>query len=87
MNNILRDLYFGELRPHADLHPKTAAYKKNLMKIDEIANRLPALPENERETFAELLDAYDEIVGIIGEESFLQGFRLGGKITASMLSD
>lgn len=63
----------------------TRPIKKSMAKITAIEDRLPTLPESERKTLTELLDAYDEIVGIIGEASFLQGFQLGGRMTASML--
>ncbi len=87
MENILKDLYFGELRPNADFYPDDPSYQKALAKIDGIESQMKTFPENERKHLKEVIDSYDELIGIVEEASFVQGFQFGSRITAQALLD
>ena len=87
MENILKDLYFGELRPNADFCPDDPSYQKALAQIDGIESRMKTLSETENKYLKELIDSYDEVIGIIEEASFVQGFQIGSRITAQALLD
>ena len=87
MENILKDLYFGELRPNADFCPDDPSYQKALAQIDGIESQMKTFPENERKHLKEVIDSFDEVIGIVEEASFVRGFQLGSRITAQALLD
>ena len=81
MANILEDLYFGNLDPQARGY-RTGSHNfrvsKNIAELEEkLTERLQGKDKN---LFLDFCNAYGELMGESGLDSFLVGFRLGAKM-------
>lgn len=81
MANFLEELYFGNLDPQA------RGYRKdnNILKVSENINDLEekltqCLKDEEKKLFLDFCNAYGELMGDMGLDSFIVGFRLGAKM-------
>lgn len=81
MANILEDLYFGNLDPQARGY-RTGSHNfrvsKNIAELEEkLTERLQG---KDKKLFLDFCNAYGELMGESGLDSFIVGFRLGAKM-------
>ena len=81
MTNFLEELYFGNLDPQARGYRKGNHIWKVSENINELEEKLTQhLNDEEKKLFLDFCNAYGELMGDIGLDSFIVGFRLGAKI-------
>ena len=82
MANILEDLYFGNLDPQARGY-RTGSHNfrvsKNIAELEGKADRTDCRAKDKK-LFLDFCNAYGELMGESGLDSFLVGFRLGAKM-------
>ena len=86
--DTIKELYYG------NLHPYDCDIKKG-SELDQLANlmlRLEAelkekLNQKETELFNKLKDAWSELTCLNECENFINGFRLGARLTADSFQD
>ena len=81
MNNILSDLYLGELRPNERSYPSDSdvgilldSFRQNEKWLSEL------LDGKAKEHLLELVNIHDELVGTMTYDSFREGFTLGARL-------
>ena len=81
MNNILSDLYHGELRPNERYYPDDSdvgilleSFRQNEKWFSEL------LDGKAKERLLELINIHDELVGTMTYDSFREGFVLGARL-------
>ena len=80
MTNFLEELYFGNLDPQARGYRKGNHIWKVSENINELEEKLTQhLNDEEEKLFLDFCNAYGELMGDIGLDSFIVGFRLGAK--------
>ena len=83
MQNVLEDLFFGELRPNIC---DNARAKKAMKILDENEDILMKLLEGkEKKLFLEMVNAQSEVTGSSAVENFIAGFKLGARIVVEAL--
>ena len=89
MRNFLEELYFGNLDPQARGYRKNSHIFKVSENINELEEKLTQrLNDEEKKLFLDFCNAYRELMGNTGLDSFMVGFRLGAKmIFATFCSD
>ena len=81
MTNFLEELYFGNLDPQARGYRKGNHIWKVSENINELEEKLTQhLNDEEQKLVLEFCNAYGELMGDIGLDSFIVGFRLGAKM-------
>ena len=81
MANFLEDLYYGNLDPQARGYRKDNNILKVSENINELEEKLTERLQSEDKTlFLDFCNAYGELMGETGLDSFLVGFRLGAKM-------
>lgn len=81
MTNFLEELYFGNLDPQARGYRKDSNILKVSENINELEEKLTQrLNDEEKKLFLDFCNAYGELMGDTGLDSFIVGFRLGAKM-------
>ena len=81
MTNFLEELYFGNLDPQARGYRKDSHIIKVSDSINELEEKLTKrLQDEDKGLFLDFCNAYGELMGETGLDSFLVGFRLGAKM-------
>ena len=82
MRKILEDLYYSEIRPHDQEIDMDSELGKAVGRAERCEEKLAALLEGEAKALLlRLIDADSEISNTFALENFVQGFRLGMKLT------
>lgn len=86
MNNILEQLYNGEIYPSKNIVPTNPKYRPLTQKIsyerEELQTKLNAEDSERLETLDEM---YAETSSMYGYENFLCGFKLGASLMLEIL--
>lgn len=78
MANFLEELYYGNVDPQARGYRKVKV-SENINELEEkLTERLSG---EDKALFLDFCNAYGELMGESGLDSFLVGFRLGAKMT------
>lgn len=86
MENILDELWSGNICPDMDCHTNTKETKKLMQFMAEHHEKLmETLCENEREIFQKFDDCNSELADIYQREIFIYAFRLGARIMLEIL--
>lgn len=86
MLNVIEELYHGNLEPMEMSSGHAPRLKKQLSKLTAIEERLyERLSDEDRTIFNSYRDACGEFTSMSCADSFLNGFRLGGKLAVDML--
>lgn len=81
MNNILEQLYTGNIRPPDSLHMETSPYKQANKRYSECLQRFyESLSPTQRADYRRMEDALSTVWYLEKQESFSQGFHLGAAI-------
>lgn len=81
MASFLEDLYFGNLDPQARGYRKDSHIIKVSDSINELEKKLTGrLQDEDKSLFLDFCNAYGELMGDAGLDSFIVGFRLGAKM-------
>ena len=81
MSNFLEELYFGNLDPQARAYRKDSRIFKSSVNIYDLEETLTQrLNGEEKKLFLDFCNAYGELMGDTGLDSFIVGFRLGVKM-------
>lgn len=83
---ILEELWYGNINPLEDSTDGNAEVKKLLNYVGRNRDKLcEGLTEQQKADLAKYDDSVNEMYGIIEQEVFKYGFRLGAKIMLEML--
>ena len=83
---ILEDLWYGNINPLEDSTDDNAEVKKLLNLVGRNRDKLcESMTEQQKADLAKYDDSVNEMYGIIEQEVFKYGFRLGAKIMLEML--
>jgi hypothetical protein len=88
--NILRQLFDGEIYPSQDINPeKTNPRAKEIRSIisDDREYFAGILSESDNERFQNLNELHYEFCGLYGYDCYAYGFRLGIKLIFEALKD
>ena len=81
MANFLEELYYGNIDPQARGYRKGSHSFKVSKSINELEEKLTeCLSDEEKALFLDFRNAYGELMGESGLDSFLVDFRLGAKM-------
>ena len=81
MQNVLEDLFFGEIQPSIWDPGKNPRLKKAGHTVDESEEILTKLLEGkEKKLFLDFVNAQSELDGSHAVENFISGFKLGARI-------
>ena len=81
MQNVLEDLFFGEIQPNVRGDNENPRYKKAVQTLDENEEILTKLlMGKEKKLFLDLVNAQSDVNGITAVENFVSGFKLGARI-------
>ena len=81
MASFLEELYFGNLDPQARGYRKDSHIIKVSDSINELEKKLTErLQGEDKGLFLDCCNAYGELMGDAGLDSFVVGFRLGAKM-------
>ena len=81
MANFLEELYYGNVDPQARGYRKGSHTLKVSQNINELEEKLTEhLSGGDKSLFLDFCNAYGELMGESGLDSFLVGFRLGAKM-------
>lgn len=81
MTNLLEELYYGNVDPQARGYRKGSHTLKVSKSINELEEKLTErLSGEDKALFLDFCNAYGELIGDTGLDSFLVGFRLGAKM-------
>ena len=88
MNDILSDLYHGELRPNEHYYPDDSdigilldSFRQNEKWLTEM------LDGKAKEHLLELINIHDELIGTMTYDSFREGFVLGARIVMEVVGE
>lgn len=88
MNNILSDLYHGELHPNERYYPDDSdvgilldSFRQNEKWLTEM------LDGKAKEHLLELVNIHDELIGAMTYDSFREGFVLGARIIMEVIGE
>ena len=86
MNNILSDLYHGELRPNERYYPDDSDVGILLDSFQQNEKWLTEMLDGKaKERLLELINIHDELVGAMAYDSFREGFVLGARIVMEVV--
>ena len=85
----LENLYYGNINPANKYIKRGSEYFKLLnLSVRNEDKLLPTLSKEQKLIFEKYKDCITEMIGIVEKEAFIQGIKLGIKITAeSFLTD
>ena len=84
--NTIKELYYGNINPcERDVEPdsETDQLAKQVLRLDEHLRQ--SLNESEAETFGKLKDAWTELSCLNECTCFINGIKLGARLTAESL--
>ena len=88
MLNVIEEFYHGNLEPMEMSSGYAPRLKKQLSKLTAIEERLyERLTDEDKVIFNSYRDVYGEFTSMSCADSFLNGFRLGGKFAVDMLAE
>ena len=88
MNDILSDLYHGELRPNEHDYPADSDVGILLESFEQNEKWLGELLGGKaKEYLLELVNIHDELVGTMTYDSFRDGFILGARIVMEVVDN
>ena len=88
MRKTPEDLYYSGIRPHDQEIDMDSELGKAMGRAERHEEKLTALLEGEAKALLlRLIDADNEISSTLALENFVQGFRLGMKLTAEGLDE
>ena len=86
--NTLEDLYYGNLFPHKKCAKLDDEVKELLKLLNRNEEKLTAtLTESQKETFEKYKDCNREISEISEREIFLNGVRMGARISIDVVNN
>ena len=81
MTNFLEELYYGNIDPQARGYRKGSHNLKVSQSINELEEKLTErLNGEDKALFRDFCNAYGELMGESGLDSFIVGFRLGANM-------
>ena len=87
MENILRELYHGNIRPDSGIYPQDSPFVKNArIKLDCLEKLKATLDESQYEIFEKYCDAQGDIEGITRFDTFTYALRFGVLFTLEILN-
>lgn len=87
MSEVLSKLYYGKIKPCSSNEWETEEYKTHKMKFLELEKKLtPLLSTEATEIFLQYAEHSDSLARLYSENIFKEGFVLGGKIFAEVLT-
>jgi hypothetical protein len=87
MNNILEELWYGNITPFEQCLKDNKQIKELTGYISRHRDDLEAtLTDKQKEILAKLDDCYDELISISEREIFIYGLKLGAGMTAEIIS-
>lgn len=82
MKRIIQELYYGNLNPNAKQFDPASEYGRAMKRIaDNEESLLKALEGKERKAMEDFSDSFGTVVDITACECFIDGFRLGARLT------
>lgn len=88
MNNILSDLYHGELRPNERYYPDNSDVGILLDSFQQNEKWLAEMLDGKaKEHLLELINIHDELIGAMTYDSFREGFILGARIIMEVVGE
>ena len=85
---ILEELWYGNINPLEDSTDGNTEVKKLLNHVGRNRDKLcEGLTEQQKADLAKYDDSVNEMYGIIEQEVFKYGFRLGGRIMMEITKD
>lgn len=88
MNDIITELYYGNIRPVEQTGKLTPEASAILKRVHENENKLEAkLNDQEKELLHTIQSARLDVATIIEEKRFREAFILGARLMAEMLTD
>ena len=87
MDNIINELYYGNIRPAEQMGGLTAEAAAIMKRVHENEDKLEAsLDEQEKKLFRTIQDDRLEVASIIEEKRFREAFTLGARLMAEILT-
>lgn len=81
MENILEQLYKGELYPYSKFQTTIEEFKENREKaFASYSVFLEKLPPDLKDEFAQLIDKYLDLLPLELQQNFIDGFRIGARM-------
>ena len=86
MENILEELYYGNINPQDKCFDRDSEYAKFVKIIADNEEKLDAFlrgisaAEKEHKLFSQLMDAHSSILVFSEKERFIEGFQLGARL-------
>ncbi len=88
MRRILEELYYGNITPNAKTFSKNTDFAKAMDNLNKTGARLrEMLGEDGKSVLKNYEDAQSEVDDIGVREAFIDGFRLGTRLTLAALSE
>ncbi|OJU08230.1 MAG: hypothetical protein BGN88_11125 [Clostridiales bacterium 43-6] len=85
MENIIKELYWGNIHPVEKPVDKGSEYAVCQHKINQIYDELNScMGAEEQKKFSRITELQMDSEALAARESFVEGFRLGAKITAAV---
>ncbi|WP_151735196.1 DUF6809 family protein [Paenibacillus tengchongensis] len=86
MSRVLEDLFYGNIRPDENIHPKNSEYQEINRKISIlIENYHKKLPPHEYDELERLLDLMGQTTSMYSAAAYTEGFRLGVKMMIEVM--
>lgn len=87
MENILEQLYYGELYPYIKFQTTINGFKENRNKaFESYSTFLEKLPDDLKDEFIILIDNYLDLLPYELEQNFIDGFRIGARLMTEVFS-
>ena len=81
MNDVLRQIYEGDMHLEEQMVPTTEEYYKQKARVRELEDAFyEALPIELKDDFVRIIEARIRLTGIEVEEACIDGMRIGGQI-------
>ena len=88
MFNVIESLYYGNFEAMEMTNEYTPKLKKQLNELTSIEEKLYSkLTDEDKELFKSYREAYCKFTSTSCADSFINGFRFGGKIAVDMLAE
>lgn len=83
--NILEELYYGNINPYAKRFAQDSSYEAFMKIISDNEEKLTEFleaTEEEKHLFSQLMNAQSEVLELSQTERFIEGFRLGARFVS-----